>query len=161
MYNSKYLRAAAHPVMKKCWIKMKAWQIHYIIYYQMQTVRRLNWGFFQFFRIQRFQVLKVFKCEMMHRSRSNNHQRSHNHFCQCLFSHRLEPPSDRQPPRSRLHEENIHFLCCFFFKSACVCAPVISQPSDGCHSASASPVLQHRDAAGRDWCCTTSAQTSC
>lgn len=35
--------------------------------FQMQTVSLLNWGFFHFFRIQRFQVLKVFKCEMMHR----------------------------------------------------------------------------------------------
>lgn len=41
-------------------------------------------------------------------SRSNNRRRSHNQ--QCLFSHRLEPPSDRQPRRSPLHEKKIHFF---------------------------------------------------
>lgn len=76
-------------------------------------------------------------------SRTNNHQWSRHHFCQCLFSHRLDAPSDRRPPRSPLREENTLFWFC---KPASALLPspnpvaAVTQPQ---HRLSFSTVMLH------------------
>lgn len=66
--------------------------------------------FFRGFMLWRFLKMKCCTESMRIHNRW-----SHNHFCQCLLSNRLESSSHRRPPSSKPHEKRILFFIILFF----------------------------------------------